>query len=149
MLPFVSPFAAQPNVWILLVVYLALTRGFGTTVLYIYANTLLLHTFTGMPVTILLSWQLASAAIVHSVRKRIYLPTLSYFLVICTMQATVSLFLLPLLSRMADPHPMQILPWKEVLISVGFIPLFGTAVFSIGKQMDKLAPLPVSEALEQ
>lgn len=148
-LPFISPFTSQPNIWIILVIYLALTRGFGTTILYIYANTLLLHTFTGMPLAVLLSWQILTAAIVYFVRKRIYLPTLSYFLVICTLQASVSLFALPLFSWLADPLPMVTLPWREVLISIAFIPIFGTGVFSLGRFMDVLVPLPISEALEQ
>lgn len=145
---FLSPFSAQPNIWILLIVYMAMTRGFGTTVLSVYVFTLLLHTLTGMTFTVLLAWQLVVVSLVYFVRRRIYLPTLNYFLGLGLLEIAATFVALPLFSRMADPLPMSLFPWRELLINLGFLPIFGTLVFKIGRMVDVISPLPIAEVTE-
>lgn len=147
--PFISPFSTQPSIWIFLVIYLALTRSFGTAVMTVYANTLLLHTLTGMSLTMLLAWQLLILVLISTIRKRIYLPTLSYFLVMCLIQIGVSFVALPVLSLMADPLPISTPPWRELLVGIALLPLFGSIVFKLGRFIDHVAPLPISEVIEQ
>jgi len=140
----VTPFATSPRFWLFGFAYVALYRPLTQGVIFSYINTLLLAGFTNMPIGILLALHMIVLSVTVFIRKRIFWPTLTYFITTClslNILFSISFFLL---SWSSEPMRSQELDWRELFASLVLAPLITPVVFKIGRGIDRVFPAPTT-----
>ena len=127
-----------PALWIPVLVYIALFRSTFETVVFSYITGFVLSTMTAIPEGLLMSVCLALALTVQVVKRRIYWPSASYFMMICGSSALVfhiyhwgSTFLI-------EENPLtspQVSAW---LIEALLTPLVAPVIFPLLQFFDRI-----------
>ena len=144
-LPFFLSLPARGQLWIFLPTYIGLYHPLGWGIAYAYCASVLLFPFTNMPLGVLLSIHLIVVVGAHSLKSRIFWQTMSYYLVVSGMGLFFYQFLLLPFSRVTDPQISSIV-WWEVFVDLLMIPTFGSALFLLGKKLDRVFPMNTSGA---
>jgi hypothetical protein len=128
--------APAPQLWMLIIVYLALYRPYSTAMLLVYALAFVMKAFSAVPLGILWGTLFCVVSLASYVRSRFFWSSTRYF--VMTSAAFCLLFnvVFLLFSKMIEENPASISPFTR-LIEILLTTLFAAPMYWLLLHVDK------------
>jgi hypothetical protein len=127
--------APAPQLWMLIVVYLALYRPYFVAMLMVYAMTFVLKAFSAAPLGILWGSLFCAVSSASYVRSRFFWSTTRYFVMTSGAFCLVFNIVILLLSKMVEENPASISPFTR-LIEILLTALFAAPMYWLLLRID-------------
>lgn len=127
-----------PLFWLMMLIYVAITRSVPQAIMYFYLLTLVISSFTAFPFEHFLLMNMIMLILLLIVKGRIFWPGTTYFVLVCGAFSLVAPLLLWILSRFLDKNPLFVPAIFNWLISALMTMLAGMVLFNVLQWFDRL-----------
>jgi hypothetical protein len=127
-----------PLFWLMMLIYVALTRSLPQAIMYYYLLTMVISSFTVFPFEHFLLMNTIMLMLLLIVKGRIFWPGTSFYVLACGASALIAPLIFWTLSRLLDKNPLfmpEIFSW---LVSALMTMLVSMALYNILRWFDRI-----------